>query len=134
MYFSFNFRSRNKRVVDFGILTHPSVYLNKKSKKYGRNAHSCHLRLQQAEIKLYAKFHIVSPRGREFYKGRQASLLVTDVLKNQLRVSDSRIASLDGTLVQGQSSGRTEIQVNITWSTILNICVGCFEKVYITNS
>ncbi|KAK3084625.1 hypothetical protein FSP39_016486 [Pinctada imbricata] len=103
-------RSRNRRmVVDFGMLTHPSVYLSKKGKKHMRG--HCKLRYQQSLLDVYIKFYIETPTGREYYKGRQASLKVTNILKNQLRVSDPRIVSLKGKVLQGLSQGRTEIQV-----------------------
>lgn len=101
-------RSRQKRVVDLGMLTHPSVILSKKYKQYGK---SCQLRLQQALVDVYAKFYIATPAGYDYFVNRQAALKITDLMENQLRVADPRIVSLENKVLQGQSPGLTEIQV-----------------------
>ena len=43
--------------------------------------------------------------------GSNAFLKVTDLVQSRLRMSDTRIATLNGNLIKGQEDGRTEIQV-----------------------
>ncbi|XP_076107842.1 transmembrane protein 132D-like [Mytilus galloprovincialis] len=100
-------RSRNKRLVDLGMLTHPSVYLRDGGKKYK----GCHLRYQQAELDIYGVFYIATSSGIDYFKGKKVALKLTDLLQNRLRVSDPRIAQLKDGVIQGVGPGVTEIQV-----------------------
>lgn len=102
-----NKRARNKRLVDLGMLTHPSVYLREERQKFK----ACHLRYQQALLEIYGVFHIATATGIDFYRGKKAALKLTDLLENRLRVSDPRIAQLQDGVVQGVGPGVTEIQV-----------------------
>jgi len=64
--------------------------------------------------RFYADDHDI---GRiSFFGSRRTWLRVTDLVLGLLRVSDSRIASLHGHTLQGQSMGRTEVQVRIQFS------------------
>lgn len=110
-------RSRSKRVVDLGMLTHPSILLSKKYKNhYGK---SCSLRFQQALVDVYVKFYIATSAGYDYFINRQAALKITHLLKNQMRVADSRIVSLEDSILQGQSPGLTEVQVTTTNGRVL---------------
>jgi transmembrane protein 132 len=63
----------------------------------------------QVYSRFYADDHDI---GRiSFFGSRRTWLRVTDLVIGLLRVSDSRIASLHGRVLQGQSVGRTEVQV-----------------------
>ena len=66
---------------------------------------------------MYARFKAEDhDSGREsFFVSRRTLLLVTDLVQGYLRVSDPRIASLYGRIIQGRSSGRTEVQVSVEW-------------------
>ncbi len=41
----------------------------------------------------------------------QAQIRVTDLVNDKLRIADTSIATLSGTVVEGVSPGRTEVQV-----------------------
>ncbi|XP_060068724.1 transmembrane protein 132C-like [Ylistrum balloti] len=102
-------RTRNKRLVDqFPML--------KKYRKYSRGGGgggggSCQLRHQQAIVEVYAQFYISTPGGPNFFKSKKAWLRVTDMVMDKLRVTDPRVVSLNNGVIQGQSVGRTEVQV-----------------------
>uniref|UniRef100_T1J6G2 Transmembrane protein 132E n=1 Tax=Strigamia maritima TaxID=126957 RepID=T1J6G2_STRMM len=74
---------------------------------------NCRLRFQQTSVDVYARFFAVDDNsGRESYLiNRKAYFRITNLVEGSLRVADPRIASLKGQIVQGQSVGRTEIQV-----------------------
>ncbi|KAL3270215.1 hypothetical protein HHI36_009271 [Cryptolaemus montrouzieri] len=74
---------------------------------------TCRLRYQQTPVEVYAHFMAVDHEsGRVSYLiNRRTWLRVTDLVLPLLRVSDPRIASLHGRILQGRSMGRTEVQV-----------------------
>ncbi|XP_068082143.1 transmembrane protein 132E [Anabrus simplex] len=74
---------------------------------------TCRLRFQQSPVEVYARFLARDQdSGREsYFVSRRTWLRVTDLVESLLRVSDPRIASLDGRILQGRSMGRTEVQV-----------------------
>lgn len=74
---------------------------------------NCKLRYQQTPVEVYAHFMAVDHEsGRQSYLiNRRTWLRVTDLVLPSLRVSDPRIASLHGRILQGRSMGRTEVQV-----------------------
>ncbi|KAK9878658.1 hypothetical protein WA026_023108 [Henosepilachna vigintioctopunctata] len=74
---------------------------------------NCRLRYQQTPVEVYAHFMAVDHEsGRVSYLiNRRTWLRVTDLVLPLLRVSDPRIASLHGRILQGRSMGRTEVQV-----------------------
>nr|CAD7260300.1 unnamed protein product [Timema shepardi] len=49
--------------------------------------------------------------SERYFVSRRTSLRVTDLVLSLLRVSDPRIASLHGRILQGRGMGRTEVQV-----------------------
>ncbi|XP_046389656.1 uncharacterized protein LOC124158549 isoform X2 [Ischnura elegans] len=75
--------------------------------------HICRLRFQQSPVEVYSRFYAQDhDSGRvSYFISRRTWLRVTDLVLALLRVSDTRIASLDGRILQGQSTGRTEVQV-----------------------
>ncbi|XP_071093980.1 transmembrane protein 132C-like [Haliotis cracherodii] len=100
---------RSKRSVDFGLLTHSGFYVSDRNQKLDR--HGCQLRLQQAEVEVFTRFHIESRSRIDYYHNRKAYLKVTDIVLKRMRMSDPRIASLEGNIIQGLGQGRTEVQV-----------------------
>lgn len=66
---------------------------------------------------VYARFLAADhDSGRvSYFVSRRTWLRVTDLVLSLLRVSDPRIASLHGQVVQGRSTGRTEVQVNYSY-------------------
>nr|XP_022906136.1 transmembrane protein 132E [Onthophagus taurus] len=74
---------------------------------------NCRLRYQQTTVDVYAHFMAIDhDSGRVTYLiNRRTLLRVTDLILPSLRVSDPRIASLHGRILQGRSMGRTEVQV-----------------------
>lgn len=74
---------------------------------------NCRLRFQQSPIEVYARFLAEDhDSGRvNYFVNRRTWLRVTDLVLSLLRVSDPRIASLHGRIIQGRSMGRTEVQV-----------------------
>lgn len=64
-------------------------------------------------FQVYARFLAADhDSGRvSYFVSRRTWLRVTDLVLSLLRVSDPRIASLHGQIVQGRSIGRTEVQV-----------------------
>nr|CAH7758294.1 unnamed protein product [Callosobruchus chinensis] len=73
----------------------------------------CRLRYQQTSVDVYAHFFATDHEsGRTTYLiNRRTSLRITELVLPWLRVSDPRIASLHGRILQGRSMGRTEVQV-----------------------
>ncbi|RZF42919.1 hypothetical protein LSTR_LSTR003635, partial [Laodelphax striatellus] len=73
----------------------------------------CKLRFQQSPVEVYARFLAADhDSGRvSYFVSRRTWLRVTDLVMSLLRISDPRIASLHGHIVQGRSIGRTEVQV-----------------------
>ena len=81
-------------------------------KKYAaHNSKSCELRRQQSVVDVFTRFYIQTPKQTNFYMGPSAYLRVTDLVKNRLRMSDPRVATLHGNMIKGREEGRTEIQV-----------------------
>ncbi|KAK3912238.1 Transmembrane protein 132B, partial [Frankliniella fusca] len=74
---------------------------------------TCRARFQQSPVEVYARFKAEDhDSGREsYFVSRRTLLLVTDLVQGFMRVSDPRIATLYGRVVQGRSSGRTQVQV-----------------------
>ncbi|XP_069704788.1 transmembrane protein 132E [Periplaneta americana] len=74
---------------------------------------TCRLRFQQSPVEVYARFLATDhDSGRvSYFVSRRTWLRVTDLVLSLLRVSDPRIASLHGCILQGRSMGRTEVQV-----------------------
>ncbi|XP_057654487.1 transmembrane protein 132E isoform X1 [Diorhabda carinulata] len=73
----------------------------------------CRLRYQQTSVDVYARF-LASDHSSghiSYLINRRTFLRVTDLVLPWLRVSDPRIASLHGRILQGRSVGRTEVQV-----------------------
>lgn len=71
----------------------------------------CRLRYQQTTVDVYASFCILENGKLQYYTGKKTYLRVTDLVKDRLRMSDPRIASLNGNIIVGQAPGLTEIQV-----------------------
>lgn len=82
---------------------------------------ACRVRFQQSPVEVYARFKAEDhDSGREsFFVSRRTLLLVTDLVQGYMRVSDPRIATLHGRVVQGRSSGRTEVQVGARSGDVL---------------
>ncbi|GLH03410.1 Uncharacterized protein GBIM_09319 [Gryllus bimaculatus] len=74
---------------------------------------ACRLRFQQSPVEVYARFLAADQdTGRvSYFVSRRTWLRVTDLVESLLRVSDPRIASLSGRILQGRGTGRTEVQV-----------------------
>ncbi|KAL4714013.1 hypothetical protein ACJJTC_008367 [Scirpophaga incertulas] len=74
---------------------------------------SCRLRYQQSNVEVYARFLAKDhDSGRvSYFVSRRTWLKVTELVLTLMRVSDPRIASLRGRVLQGRSTGRTEVQV-----------------------
>ncbi|XP_047106144.1 transmembrane protein 132E [Schistocerca piceifrons] len=74
---------------------------------------SCRLRFQQSPVEVYARFSASDQdSGRvSYFVNRRTWLRVTDLVEALLRVSDPRIASLSGRILQGRGVGRSEVQV-----------------------
>lgn len=71
----------------------------------------CRLRYQQTTVDVYASFCILENGKLQYYTGKKTYVRVTDLVKDRLRMSDPRIASLSGNVIIGQAPGLTEIQV-----------------------
>ncbi|XP_061712133.1 transmembrane protein 132E isoform X1 [Cydia pomonella] len=74
---------------------------------------SCRLRYQQTNIEVFARFLAKDhDSGRvSYFVSRRTRLKVTELVQSLMRVSDPRIASLRGRVLQGRSTGLTEVQV-----------------------
>ncbi|KAI8435139.1 hypothetical protein MSG28_003516 [Choristoneura fumiferana] len=74
---------------------------------------SCRLRYQQTNIEVYARFLAKDhDSGRvSYFVSRRTRLKVTELVQSLMRVSDPRIASLRGRVLQGRTTGLTEVQV-----------------------
>ncbi|XP_026330069.1 transmembrane protein 132B [Hyposmocoma kahamanoa] len=74
---------------------------------------SCRLRYQQSNVEVYARFLAKDhDSGRvSYFVSRRTWLKVTELVLSLMRVSDPRIASLRGRVLQGRTTGRTEVQV-----------------------
>ncbi|XP_050344911.1 transmembrane protein 132E isoform X1 [Nymphalis io] len=74
---------------------------------------SCRLRYQQSNVEVYARFLAKDhDSGRvSYFVSRRTWLKVTELVLSLMRVSDPRIASLRERVLQGRSTGRTEVQV-----------------------
>ncbi|GAB6030301.1 hypothetical protein CHUAL_005975 [Chamberlinius hualienensis] len=73
----------------------------------------CRLRYQQTSVHVFSKFIAVDDNsGRQSYLlNRKTLFRITDLVEDFLRVADPRIANIKGRFVQGQSVGRTEVQI-----------------------
>ncbi|XP_068629568.1 transmembrane protein 132E isoform X2 [Battus philenor] len=74
---------------------------------------TCRLRYQQSNVEVYARFLAKDhDSGRvSYFVSRRTWLKVTELVLSLMRVSDPRIASLRERVLQGRSTGRTEVQV-----------------------
>ncbi|XP_050310274.1 transmembrane protein 132E [Anthonomus grandis grandis] len=93
-----SFSPWNSNVDDLGVLVEKPT---------------CRLRYQQTSVDVYARFMATDHEsGRVNYLiNRRTWLRVTDLVLPWLRVSDPRIASLHGKILQGRNVGRAEVQV-----------------------
>lgn len=75
--------------------------------------HSCRTRYQQTPVEVYARFVAVDQSsGRvSSYISRKMALRITELVEPFIRVSDPKIATLKGRILQGRSMGRTDVQV-----------------------
>lgn len=91
---------------------------------------TCRLRYQQSPVDVYAHFMANDhDSGRVTYLvNRRTWLRVTDLVLPLLRVSDPRIASLRGRILQGRSMGRTEVQVTSHFKVTLTKMLFHFFK------
>lgn len=73
----------------------------------------CKIRFQQSPVDVYAHFMATDhDSGRvTYFVNRRTWLRVTDLVLPLLRVSDPKIASLHGRILQGRFNGRAEVQV-----------------------
>lgn len=73
----------------------------------------CRLRYQQTPVDVYGRFLATDhDSGRiSYFISRRSWLRVTDLVTSLLRVSDPRIATLSGRILQGHTMGRSEVQV-----------------------
>lgn len=73
----------------------------------------CRIRFQQSPVDVYAHFMATDhDSGRvTYFVNRRTWLRVTDLVLPLLRVSDPKIASLHGRILQGRFNGRAEVQV-----------------------
>lgn len=85
-------------------------------------------------MQVYARFLAKDhDSGRvSYFVSRRTWLKVTELVLSLMRVSDPRIASLRDRVLQGRSTGRTEVQVlsPITGKSTLLLCCVC--KYYYT--
>ena len=102
---------RKTRGVDFGLLTQPELLLDEESHNGDDASGDCRLRYQQSIVDVYARFCVPDRAGKQFLIHRKAMFRITDVVIDKLRVADSSIATLEGSIVQGVQGGRTEMQV-----------------------
>ncbi|XP_013410482.1 transmembrane protein 132C [Lingula anatina] len=114
-------KKRETGPVTHGLLMQKS----RKGKTFADSAESnnpCRLRYQQSLVEVYAKFRI--PRGdrNEYLPLKKASVRVTDLIANQLRIADSSIADLRGRLVEGKRQGLTEVQVLSPNGRVVGAC------------
>lgn len=100
---------RKKRSFGWG----PSMLPEDFNNGVGNDRPPCRLRYQQSPVDVYAHFLANDhDSGRvTYFVNRRTWLRVTDLVLPLLRVSDPRIASLHGRILQGRSMGRTEVQV-----------------------
>lgn len=79
----------------------------------GPDRHTCRTRYQQTPIEVYARFIAIDQHsGRvSSYLTRKMALRITELVEPFIRVSDPKVATLNGRILQGRSMGRTEVQV-----------------------
>lgn len=86
---------------------------------------TCRLRYQQSPVDVYAHFMASDHNSGRVINliNRKTWLRVTDLVLPLLRVSDPRIATLNGRILQGRSMGRTEVQVcnGLLWFVLWSI-------------
>ncbi|ESO96299.1 hypothetical protein LOTGIDRAFT_96144, partial [Lottia gigantea] len=75
----------------------------------------------QSKVEVYARFIIQSASRTDYFHNRKAYLRVTDLVRERLRISDTKVATLNGTVIQGHHQGRTEIQVLAPSGRILGV-------------
>ncbi|KAL5017671.1 hypothetical protein ScPMuIL_007260 [Solemya velum] len=90
-------------------LTH-SLYLKDDADRFA-SGRTCQPRFQQSLVDIFTRFLIQTSAKTDYFKSKKASFKVTHLLSHRLRISDPRIAKLDGVVVYGDRKGRTEIQV-----------------------
>lgn len=75
--------------------------------------HACRTRYQQTPVEVYARFVAVDQSsGRvSSFISRKMALRITELVEPFIRVSDPKIATLKGRILQGRSMGRTDVQV-----------------------
>lgn len=90
-----------------------NYYKSSEDLSNGQERHSCRTRYQQTPVEVYARFIAIDQQsGRvSSYLTRKMALRITELVEPFIRVSDPKIASLNGQILQGRSMGRTEVQV-----------------------
>lgn len=109
-----------------------STAWNQYKSEPGTEKITCKARYQQSPIEVFARFlaidqvsltmkflwpydvnfYIFQNSGRiSYFISRRTGLRVTDLVQPLLRVSDPKVATLKGRILQGKSMGRTDIQV-----------------------
>lgn len=91
----------------------PSMLPEDFSNGVGNDRPPCRIRFQQSPVDVYAHFMATDhDSGRvTYFVNRRTWLRVTDLVLPLLRVSDPKIASLHGRILQGRYNGRAEVQV-----------------------
>ncbi|XP_004536756.1 transmembrane protein 132C isoform X2 [Ceratitis capitata] len=90
-----------------------STAWNQYKSEPGTEKITCKARYQQSPIEVFARFLAIDQNsGRiSYFISRRTGLRVTDLVQPLLRVSDPKVATLKGRILQGKSMGRTDIQV-----------------------
>ncbi|XP_054088610.1 transmembrane protein 132C isoform X2 [Zeugodacus cucurbitae] len=110
------------KVVDDSNIFPSKQNLHRKKRSTGWNQYKndagvdkviCKARYQQSPIEVFARFLAIDQNsGRiSYFISRRTGLRVTDLVQPLLRISDPKIATLKGRILQGKSMGRTDIQV-----------------------
>nr|XP_036226757.1 transmembrane protein 132C isoform X2 [Bactrocera oleae] len=118
---------RLSQIKGWKVVDDTNIFLNKqnphrKKRSTGWNQYKndasvdkiiCKARYQQSPIEVFARFLAIDQNsGRiSYFISRRTGLRVTDLVQPLLRVSDPKIATLKGRILQGKSMGRTDIQV-----------------------
>ena len=105
--------SRQTRGVDYGLLPQPDQLLSEDGMRQEEFSVTCNLRVQQATVHVYAQFFVPDGDRKLYLVHRKALLRVTELVQSRMRIADTSVASLDGTVIEGLKPGRTEIQVNM---------------------
>ena len=104
--------TRRARDVDFGLLAQPGQMLEEDGMRQEEFSVTCNLRFQVASVQIYARFFVPDGVKNQYMVSRKALFKVTDLVKDRLRIADTSIAALEGTVIEGLQPGRTEIQVS----------------------